>query len=76
MSYSGHYGTVSLVDNPLSGPAFSSTDVLSPNQEVSGYKYDASFSPVTAVPEPESYAMMLAGLGLMGAIARRRSRKA
>ncbi len=28
---------------------------------------------VTAVPEPESYAMLLAGLGLMGAIARRRS---
>jgi hypothetical protein len=31
---------------------------------------------VTPVPEPESYAMLLAGLGLMGAIARRRSRKA
>lgn len=29
---------------------------------------------VTAVPEPESYAMLLAGLGLMGAIARRRNR--
>jgi choice-of-anchor C domain-containing protein len=27
---------------------------------------------VTAVPEPETYAMMLAGLGLMGFIARRR----
>ena len=27
---------------------------------------------VTAVPEPETYAMLLAGLGLMGAIARRR----
>lgn len=27
---------------------------------------------VTAVPEPEAYAMLLAGLGLMGAIARRR----
>ncbi len=31
---------------------------------------------VTSVPEPESYAMMLAGLGLVGAIARRRRNKA
>lgn len=30
---------------------------------------------VTAVPEPESYAMMLAGLALMGTIARRRKVK-
>lgn len=30
---------------------------------------------VTAVPEPETYAMMLAGLGLMGAIARRRQQR-
>jgi len=29
----------------------------------------------TPVPEPESYAMMLAGLGLMGAVARRRMKK-
>ena len=27
------------------------------------------------VPEPETYAMLLAGLGLMGAVARRRSKK-
>jgi hypothetical protein len=32
----------------------------------------ANLSYVTAVPEPESYAMLLAGLGLMGFIARRR----
>jgi len=30
---------------------------------------------VTPVPEPESYAMLLAGLGLMGAIAKRRNSK-
>ena len=30
---------------------------------------------VTPVPEPETYAMMLAGLGLMGAIVRRRKSK-
>jgi len=37
---------------------------------------DYSLVSITAVPEPESYAMMLAGLGLMGAIARRRKSKA
>jgi hypothetical protein len=29
---------------------------------------------VSPVPEPESFAMLVAGLGLMGAIARRRSK--
>lgn len=31
---------------------------------------------VSAVPEPETYAMLLAGLGVMGAIARRRKQAA
>ena len=49
--------------------------------KVNGYSniastgYHGSIS-VTAVPEPETYAMLLAGLGLMGAIARRRKDKA
>jgi PEP-CTERM motif len=38
-----------------------------------GAAYAGSIS-VTAVPEPETYAMLLAGLGLMGAIARRRNK--
>jgi len=33
---------------------------------------NVSVSSVSSVPEPETYAMMLAGLGLIGAIARRR----
>jgi hypothetical protein len=41
--------------------------------------YDYTFrtyaTDVNAVPEPESYAMLLAGLGLMGFIARRRKQR-
>lgn len=33
-------------------------------------------SAVSAVPEPESFAMLLAGLGIVGALARRKNRKA
>ena len=37
--------------------------------------YDVSVAAVTAVPEPETYAMMLSGLGLLGVTLRRRGRK-
>ncbi|MES2164617.1 MAG: FxDxF family PEP-CTERM protein [Pseudomonadota bacterium] len=33
------------------------------------------FTPMTPVPEPETYAMLLAGLGLLGFVARRRAAK-
>ena len=37
--------------------------------------YSTGTARVTAVPEAETYAMMLAGLGLMGVVARRRKQK-
>lgn len=37
--------------------------------------YVGAASVLTAIPEPETYGMMLAGLGLMGFVARRRSQK-
>ena len=50
------------------------TDIsfIAPNHE---YFYGGSvgaMSNVNAVPEPETYALMLAGLGVMGFVARRR----
>ena len=38
------------------------------------YRFDGTYTDVAAVPEPESYAMLLAGLGLVGSVVRRRKR--
>jgi hypothetical protein len=51
-------------------------DVSGKAKGTDGGLYNAVISVSTApVPEPESYAMLLAGLGLMGGIARRRANK-
>ena len=39
------------------------------------YTAQITLDALPAVPEPETYAMLLAGLGLMGAIARRKSKR-
>jgi len=41
----------------------------------SGFSGFVAFVPTAPVPEPENYALFLAGLGLMGAIAKRRASK-
>ena len=38
------------------------------------YRFDGHYTDVTAVPEPANVALLLAGLGLLGATARRRAR--
>ena len=43
--------------------------------QIQGTDLTVSGGTITPVPEPESYAMFLAGLGLMGAIAKRRKSK-
>lgn len=58
---------ISFVDHTLSvnwtGVSFLNGDTVVVN-----------FSPVAAVPEPETYALMLAGLGVVGAVSRRQRR--
>jgi hypothetical protein len=61
--------------------SFADRTEFSPHMPTALPRLDTSWSDtyaswsVTAVPEPETYAMMLAGLGLIGTIARRRKAK-
>ena len=72
-----------LTRHPMTGDA--KTGVVQWNKNVGGvnigtYGYftidTITYNGVTAVPEPETYAMLLAGLGFIGVMARRRNRKA
>ena len=55
----------------LTGPAYINITGLTTGTEGGIYSGAIGVSPI---PEPESFAMLLAGLGLMGAVVRRRSK--
>jgi hypothetical protein len=54
---------------------FFAADILSGTTGNTGAVDASQAVPPTSVPEPETYAMLLAGLGMMGFVARRRNRK-
>jgi PEP-CTERM motif len=65
-SNSRYLTLTSLGSDWITGLTFSS------QVNLQSYAFEVDNLRVTAVPEPETYALMLAGLGLMGFIARRR----
>jgi hypothetical protein len=71
------HGGAWLVSNPFGNTAITRLEFTAVTSDLCGYREcsnqsDFTLSTVTAVPEPETVALMLAGLGVVGFVARRR----
>ena len=73
----GNQVVSSLTFTALTGLPGASCTKKDPCTNQSDYTFISLVAtPVTAVPEPETYALLLAGLGLIGGVARRRQSRA
>jgi hypothetical protein len=66
-------GAVTMNNNSVSIGCMGGLTVAAPGNVATALPF-ASLTPVAAVPEPETYSMILAGLGLLGFAARRKMR--
>lgn len=69
---SGGQSVLSL--GSVSGDSSYSLHITGTAGSGSGATFNVNLSSVAAVPEPETFAMLLAGLGLIGMVARRRNK--
>ena len=60
----------------LGGTAFSKVGIGGLDENGASKGFDLDAVAITAVPEPSTYALMLAGLGVIGWLGRRRQRHA
>ena len=67
------YNTV-LTQNSISGHSSYSLQIQATAPSESAASYTFLLNSVAAVPEPETYALLLAGLGLIGLVTRRRNK--